>query len=57
MESLKKSNGIMVVRGRTLPELTLSSHRSGHGGHRSDLRKEAIVTSTDGALTVDFSGQ
>jgi hypothetical protein len=37
IESLKKSSGIMVVRGRTLPELASSSHRSGYGGHRSDL--------------------
>ncbi len=37
IESLKKSSGIMVVRGRTLPELTSSSHRTGYGGHRSDL--------------------
>jgi len=27
----------MVVRGRTLPELASSSHRTGYGGHRSDL--------------------
>ncbi|CAF0851524.1 unnamed protein product [Adineta steineri] len=36
VESLKKSSGIMVVRGRTLPELT-SSNRISHGGARSDL--------------------
>ena len=40
-ESLKKGSGIMVVRGRTLPELTASSssHRLTHGSSRNDLSK------------------
>lgn len=29
----------MVVRGRTLPELTTSSNRFSHGSNRSDLSK------------------
>lgn len=37
IESLKKSSGIMVVRGRTLPELTSGASRSTQGGHRNDL--------------------
>jgi hypothetical protein len=32
----------MVVRGRTLPELTSSSNRFGHGNHRSELSKKSI---------------
>ncbi|CAF5177859.1 unnamed protein product, partial [Rotaria magnacalcarata] len=36
IESLKKSSGVMVVRGRTLPGLT-SSNRFNHSGNRSDL--------------------
>jgi hypothetical protein len=40
IESLKKSSGVMVVRGRTLPELTPGSHRFSHGGStRSELSK------------------
>jgi hypothetical protein len=39
IESLKKSSGVMVVRGRTLPELASSSHRFSHGNTRSDLSK------------------
>lgn len=38
IESLKKSSGIMVVRGRTLPGLT-SSNRVDHGSNRNDLSK------------------
>ncbi|CAF1589232.1 unnamed protein product [Adineta ricciae] len=37
IEQLKKSSGIMVVRGRTLPELTSSTHRTGQIGNRSEL--------------------
>ncbi|CAF1273587.1 unnamed protein product [Adineta ricciae] len=37
IEQLKKSSGIMVVRGRTLPELTSSTHRTSHNGNRSEL--------------------
>jgi hypothetical protein len=41
IESLKKGSGIMVVRGRTLPELAASSssHRPSHGNSRNDLSK------------------
>ena len=38
-ESLKKSTGIMVVRGLTLPELAGGSSRSGHSNSRSGLSK------------------
>ena len=31
----------MVVRGRTLPELTSSTHRTGHTGNRSELSKNS----------------
>jgi hypothetical protein len=37
IESLKRGSGIMVVRSRTLPELTSSSNRNGHGVNRNDL--------------------
>jgi len=54
IESLKKSSGIMVVRGRTLPELTSCSSRSAHGGHRSDLSKWCFISIKFENKNVDF---
>ena len=42
IESLKKGNGIMIVRSPTLPGLTPVSNRSSHGGNRSELSKTSI---------------
>lgn len=43
IESLKKGNGIMVVRSPTLPALTPLSNRLSQGGTRSEISETYIV--------------
>ena len=54
IEQLKKSSGIMVVRGRTLPELTSSTHRTGHTGNRSELSKNSQRRKTKKKFCIGF---
>ncbi len=49
IESLKKGSGVMVVRGRTLPELT-PNRSGGHWSGRSELSTVLIKVSKQFSL-------